>query len=171
MWNSAEALRTGRCHGPLLGEELGLEMGSTGIMLEESTHFLEGIKWIAHAATSTEHLKDLFHFQLSGGSRRRLRSRGMNSVVVNTWTFLLGRIKKKKRINKQTKLPKCYNPKQDNNGVKFRYVFSVMQYHRSGCGHIYHNIITWQHNLWWQLMEPLSVSISRTDEGFVVRAL
>lgn len=97
-----------------------LEMGSTGIMLEESTHFLEGIKWIAHAATSTEHLKDLFHFQLSGGTWRRLRSRGMNSVVVNTWTFLLGRIKKekeKKRINKQTKLPKCYNPKQNNNGV------------------------------------------------------
>lgn len=110
----------GFAHWPLpwafAGRRIRLEMGSTGIMLEESTHFLEGIKWIAHAATSTKHLKDLFHFQLSGGTRRGLRWRGMNSVVVNTWTLLLGRIKKK-IINKRTTLPKCYNPKQNNNGV------------------------------------------------------
>lgn len=101
IWNSVVALCTGCCHGLLLEEELGGRWAAKVWCLRNQLISCKGIKWIAHAATSTKRWEDLFHFQLSGGSRRRLHWGDLSSVVVNTWKFSSGGIKKENKTKNE----------------------------------------------------------------------
>lgn len=154
IWNSVGALCTGCCRGFLLGEELDGRWAAKVWCLRNQLISCKGIKWIAHAATSTKRWEDLFHFQLSGGTRRRLHWRDLNCVVLNTWKLELGGIQK---MNKTKNLN-----------------YPTVTTHKI-------MVLVWCH---WNkatvgvssfgdgdLKEASPVSMSRKDNGFVVMAL